>query len=154
MPTTTSTTTTTTGAETTTQTVTTAVSEEGVPPKYDPSSSKLLLRYWNCQGRGMLARYMAYDAGIDFTDDIVDGPSVFLGAPPEDWGTKKFHPDFAGAFKALPLVQHNGGSINETGACCQYIAEVCGYTPSDPMDRARVVMICDHVYEDLLINVA
>jgi hypothetical protein len=84
MPTTTVTTTSSTAGATTTETATTTTTvPEGVPGCcYDPTASKLVLRYWNCQGRGMLARYMAYDSGLDFTDEIVDGPSVFLGAPP------------------------------------------------------------------------
>eukprot|EP01047_Picozoa_sp_COSAG01_P041408 COSAG01_NODE_3550_length_5949_cov_2.333846_12_plen_145_part_00 len=83
MPTTTVTTTSSTAGATTTETATTTTTvPEGVPGCYDPTASKLVLRYWNCQGRGMLARYMAYDSGLDFTDEIVDGHSVFLGAPP------------------------------------------------------------------------
>ena len=34
----------------------------------------------------------------------------------------------------------------------QYVAELFGYMPADIGDRARVVMICDHIYEDLVIN--
>lgn len=72
----------------------------------------------------------------------------------DNWATKKFEPEFAGAFKALPVVQHKGASINETGACCRYIADVLGYMPSDAMERAQVGMVADHIYEDILINVA
>jgi hypothetical protein len=36
----------------------------------------------------------------------------------------------------------------------QYVAELFGYMPADIGDRARVVMICDHIYEDLVINIA
>jgi len=116
------------------------------------SANKLVLRYWNCAGRGMLMRYMAYDAGLDFVDDIVDFEKDFLGGTWES--TKKYIPELAGPFKALPVVQHNGSTINETGACAQYIAEIAGYMPKSPLDRARVIMICDHIYEDILINIS
>ncbi len=97
-------------------------------------------------------RYMAYDAGLDFVDDIVDFEKDFLGGTWES--TKKYIPELAGPFKALPVVQHNGSTINETGACAQYIAEIAGYMPKSPLDRARVIMICDHIYEDILINIS
>ncbi|MDA9901598.1 glutathione S-transferase family protein [Gammaproteobacteria bacterium] len=113
---------------------------------------KLVLRYWNCAGRGMLMRYMAYDAGLDFVEDIVDIDEDFLGGTWES--TKKFLPELAGPFKALPVVQHYGTTINETGACAQYIAEIAGYMPNLPLERAKVVMICDHIYEDILINIS
>lgn len=114
--------------------------------------NKLVLRYWNCAGRGMLMRYMAYDAGLEFTDDVVDINEDFLGGTWES--TKKFLPELAGPFKALPVVQHHGVTINETGACAQYVAEIAGYMPSSPLERAKVVMICDHIYEDVLINIS
>ena len=120
-------------------------------PTNDLSQDKLVLRYWNCAGRGMLMRYMAYDAGLDFIDDIVDIEEDFLSGTWEN--KKKFIPELAGPFKALPVVQHHGATINETGACAQYVAEIAGYMPTHPLDRAKVVMICDHIYEDILINV-
>ena len=66
-------------------------------------------------------RYMAYDADLDFIDDIVDIDEDFLGGTWEN--TKKFLPELAGPFKALPVVQHHGATINETGACSQYVAD-------------------------------
>ena len=115
------------------------------------SNNKLLIRYWDCSGRGMLMRYMAYDAGLDFVDELVSVNDVFLGS----WATEeKFSPEFAGPFKALPVVQHRGQTINETGACAQYVAEIAGYMPSDPIARAKAVMICAHIYEDVLITVS
>ena len=116
------------------------------------SESKLVLRYWNCAGRGMLMRYMAYDADLDFIDDLVDIDEDFLGGTWES--TKKFLPELAGPFKALPVVQHLGATINETGACSQYVAEIAGYMPKSPLDRAKVIMISDHIYEDILINIS
>ena len=121
-------------------------------PTNDLSQDKLVLRYWNCAGRGMLMRYMAYDAGLDFIDDIVDIEEDFLSGTWEN--KKKFIPELAGPFKALPVVQHHGATINETGACAQYVAEIAVYMPTHPLDRAKVVLICDHIYEDILINVA
>lgn len=110
------------------------------------SADKLVLRYWDCSGRGILMRYIAYDAGLDFVDDIISVEETFLGS----WATvEKFVPEFAGPFKALPVVQHNGETINETGACAQYVAEIAGYMPSTPLDRAKVAMICAHIYEDI-----
>ena len=112
----------------------------------DVSTEKLVLRYWDCSGRGMLMRYMAYDAGLDFVDEVASVNQTFLGS----WATtEKFLPEFAGPFKALPVVHHHGETINETGACAQYVAEIAGYMPDNPLDRAKVVMICAHIYEDI-----
>ena len=112
----------------------------------DGSTDKLVLRYWDCSGRGMLTRYMAYDAGLDFVDEVASVNETFLGS----WATtEKFMPEFAGPLKALPVVQHRGETINETGACAQYVAEITGYMPENPLDRAKVVMICAHIYEDI-----
>ena len=112
----------------------------------DVSADKLVLRYWDCSGRGMLTRYMAYDAGLEFVDEVVSVNETFLGS----WATaEKFLPEFAGPFKALPVVHHHGETINETGAYAQYVAEIAGYMPDNPLDRAKVVMICAHIYEDI-----
>ena len=112
----------------------------------DVSADKLVLRYWDCSGRGMLTRYMAYDAGLEFVDEVASVNETFLGS----WATEeKFLPEFAGPFKALPVVHHHGETINETGACAQYVAEIAGYMPDNPLDRAKVVMICAHIYEDI-----
>ena len=48
----------------------------------------------------MLTRYMAYDAGLEFFDEIVSLKETFLGS----WTIAKiFLPEFAGPFKALPI---------------------------------------------------
>ena len=49
------------------------------------SNDKLLIRYWDCSGRGMLMRYMAYDEGPDFIDEVVSVNDVFLGS----WATEE-----------------------------------------------------------------
>ena len=117
----------------------------------DVSMDKLVLRYWDCSGRAMLTRYMAYDAGLDFVDEVVSVNETFLGS----WATtEKFLPEFAGPLKALPVVHHHGETINETGACAQYVAEIAGYMPDNPLDRAKVVMICAHIYEDIQMPVS
>ena len=57
------------------------------------SNEKLLLRYWDCSGRGMLIRYMAYDAALNFVDEIVSVEETFLGS----WASKeKFLQNFQG----------------------------------------------------------
>ena len=48
-------------------------------------NDKLLIRYWDCSGRGMLMRHMAYDAGLDFVDELVSVNDVFLGS----WATEE-----------------------------------------------------------------
>merc|ERR1712031_57862 len=47
-----------------------------------------------------------------------------------------------------------GRSLNETNAVMYYVAEQCGYMPANSMDRAEALMICDHIYEDVIVNVA
>ena len=110
------------------------------------SNDKILLRYWDCSGRGMLIRYMAYDAALNFVDEIVSVEETFLGS----WASKeKFLPEFSGPFKALPLVQHAGQIINQTSACTQYVAEIAGFMPEAPLDRAKAIMVASHIYEDI-----
>ena len=48
----------------------------------------------------MLTRYIAYDAGLEFFDEIVSLKETFLGS----WATEEtFLPEFAGPFKTLPI---------------------------------------------------
>ena len=49
-----------------------------MPQDSDPSSDRLLLRYWDCSGRGMLIRYMAYDAALNFVDEVVSAEEKFI----------------------------------------------------------------------------
>ena len=94
----------------------------------------------------MLLRYMAYDAALDFIDEVVSVEETFLGT----WASKeKFSPEFAGPLKALPVVQHKGEIINQTSACTQYVAEIAGFMPKLPIERAQAIMISSHVYEDI-----
>ena len=112
------------------------------------SNEKLLLRYWDCSGRGMLIRYMAYDAALNFVDEIVSVEETFLGS----WASKeKFLPEFSGPLKALPVVQHNGQIINQTSACTQYVAEIAGFMPEAPADRAKAIMISSYIYDDIQV---
>ena len=117
-----------------------------MPSLSEVPAEALLLRYWDCSGRGIIPRYMAYDAGLDFVDDIISVEETFLGS----WATvEKFQPGFAGPFKALPVVQHRGEIINETSACAQYVAELAGYMPDNPLERAKATMIFAHIYDDV-----
>jgi hypothetical protein len=78
----------------------------------------------------MLVRYMAYDAALDFVDEIVSLEETFVSG---SWAIKeKFLPDFSGPLKALPVVEHNGEIINQTSACTQYVAELAGFMPEAP----------------------
>ena len=117
-----------------------------MPSLSEVPAETLLLRYWDCSGRGIIPRYMAYDAGLDFVDDIISVEETFLGS----WATvEKFQPGFAGPFKPLPVVQHRGEIINETSACAQYVAELAGYMPDNPLERAKATMIFAHIYDDV-----
>jgi glutathione S-transferase len=97
----------------------------------------------------MLVRYMAYDAALDFVDEIVSLEETFVSG---SWAIKeKFLPEFSGPLKALPVVEHNGEIINQTSACTQYVAELAGFMPEAPADRAKAIMICSHIYEDIQV---
>ena len=106
----------------------------------------------------MLMRYMAYDAGLDFIDDIVDIDEDFIGGTWES--TKKFLPELAGPFKALPVIQHHGVTINETGACSQYVAEIAGYMPNNSLgwsyhqSESKIILIERYENEDANIITA
>ena len=111
----------------------------------------LLLRYWNCSARGMLIRYMAYDAALDFVEEIVSVEDTFVSG---SWASKeKFSPEFSGPLKALPVVEHKGALINQTSACAQYVAEIAGFMPQAPADRAKAIMISSHIYEDIQVPI-
>jgi glutathione S-transferase len=49
------------------------------------------------------------------------------------------------------VVEHNGEIINQTSACTQYVAELAGFMPEAPADRAKAIMICSHIYEDIQV---
>ena len=107
----------------------------------------LLLRYWNCSARGMLIRYMAYDAALDFVDEVVSLEETFVSG---SWASnEKFSAKFSGPLKMLPVVEHKGEIINQTSACAQYVAEIAGFMPEAPADRAKVMMISTHIHEDI-----
>ena len=56
----------------------------------------------------MLIRYMAYDAALDFVEEIVSVEETFVSG---SWASnEKFSPAFSGLLKALPVVEHKGGS--------------------------------------------
>ena len=82
-----------------------------MPQDSSSSPDQLLLRYWDTSGRGMLIRYMAYDAALDFVDEVVSVEETFVSG---SWASKeKFLPEFSGPLQALPVVEHNGEMINQ-----------------------------------------
>jgi glutathione S-transferase len=93
---------------------------------------------------------MLKDSDVPHEDVIVSITDI-LGQG--KWGELKHDPEFSGPFKALPVVHHRGVMLNESMAICEYIADVAGYMPLDPIERAQVNMIISHLYEDVLINI-
>jgi len=134
-----------------TTTVTTTVAAPEPAPASSEDGNGITFRYWSCQARGQLARYMLYDSGLQFKEDVVDIVDVFGGGK---WPALKEDPTFSGAFGALPTAEQHGEIVNETQACAQFVAEQTGYMPKSAMGRAKVVMIGDHIYEDVIVNIA
>ena len=118
-----------------------------MPQETPAAPDTLLLRYWNCAARGMLIRYMAYDAALDFVDEVVSLEETFVSG---SWASnEKFSAEFSGPLKMLPVVEHKGEIINQTSACAQYVAEIAGFMPEAPADRAKAIMISTHIHEDI-----
>lgn len=118
-----------------------------MPQETPAAPDTLLLRYWNCSARGMLIRYMAYDAALDFVDEVVSLEETFVSG---SWASnEKFSAEFSGPLKMLPVVEHKGEIINQTSACAQYVAEIAGFMPEAPADRAKAIMISTHIHEDI-----
>ena len=118
-----------------------------MPQETPAAPDTLLLRYWDCSARGMLIRYMAYDAALDFVDEVVSLEETFVSG---SWASnEKFSAEFSGPLKMLPVVEHKGEIINQTSACAQYVAEIAGFMPEAPADRAKVMMISTHIHEDI-----
>ncbi|MGB2191703.1 MAG: glutathione S-transferase family protein [Luminiphilus sp.] len=118
-----------------------------MPQETPAAPDTLLLRYWNCAARGMLIRYMAYDAALDFVDEVVSLEETFVSG---SWASnEKFSAEFSGPLKMLPVVEHKGEVINQTSACAQYVAEIAGFMPEAPADRAKAIMISTHIHEDI-----
>ena len=63
-----------------------------MPQKTPTATDTLLLRYWNCSERGMLIRYMAYDAALDFVEEIVSVEETFVSGSRAS--NEKFSPEF------------------------------------------------------------
>ena len=82
---------------------------------------------------------------------MLDGVKIFGGGL---WPAMKFDESKSGRFHAVPVLEHKGRSLNETNAIAYYVADQCGYLPADSMDRAEVLMISDHLHEDLIIPIA
>lgn len=118
-----------------------------MPQETPAAPDTLLLRYWDCSARGMLIRYMAYDAALDFVDEVVSLEETFVSG---SWASnEKFSAEFSGPLKMLPVVEHKGEIINQTSACAQYVAEIAGFMPEAPADRAKAIMISTHIHEDI-----
>ena len=98
------------------------------------SENKLVLRYWNCAGRGMLMRYMAYDADLDFIDDLVDIDEDFLGGT---WRKLRFCRNTEHTVYSITGCAASWCYYQRDRACSQYVAEIAGYMPKSPLDRAK-----------------
>ena len=65
--------------------------------------------------RGMLVRYMAYDAALDFVDEIVSVEETFVGG---SWAVKE---NFTGVFRASQGASRGGAQRrnNQSDQCLQ-----------------------------------
>jgi len=113
-------------------------------PSQEPSG--VTLRYWKCQGRGQILRYMLYDSGIPFTDEIV---------PLSKEGVQVLPPGAMGVCRFLPVYEGPDGSgstfqLIQSKAIIHHVAKTCGYLPTTTSECARASEVFYTASEDVV----
>lgn len=101
-------------------------------PAAPSEQSPITLRYWKCQGRGQVLRYMLHDSGHPFTDEIVPMVKEAVEAlPPGAMGVCNFLPVYEGPDGSGGTLQ-----IGQSKAILHHVSHLLGYTPAKASERA------------------
>ena len=109
------------------------------------AAEPITLRYWNCQGRGQVIRYLLYDSGTPFKDEIVTLDDEGLAAlPPGAMGICGYLPVYEGP-------DGDGGTfrIGQSKVIVQHVAKLLGYVPTSSRESALAGEVYHLVAEDV-----
>ncbi|KAJ8021972.1 Glutathione S-transferase 1 [Holothuria leucospilota] len=95
------------------------------------------LTYFGVRGRAEPIRYMLHMEGLEFEDKRISS---------EEWKELKPTTKFGG----LPLLEVNGKVLAQSQAIYRHVANMHGFFPENPWDKATVDSICEKQAEFLL----
>jgi hypothetical protein len=102
---------------------------------------RVVLRYFNCRGRGQALRYLLVDQGIEFADERIEA---------EAWQRYAGAPEAGGPFCSLPVLQWEECSIAQTLAIAAYLSRWLGHAENlDSAGLARLESVASAAYLDL-----
>ena len=101
---------------------------------------RVVLRYFDCRGRGQALRYLLVDQGIEFVDERVEA---------EAWQRHEGARG-AGPFGGLPVLEWEGSSIAQALAIAAFLSRHLGHVENrDSAGLARLESISSAAYLDL-----
>ncbi|KAJ1488974.1 hypothetical protein T484DRAFT_1781524 [Baffinella frigidus] len=121
----------------------------------------LILRYWDCRGRGEPIRLLLADAlGDPVVDAAAQRPAglawvdeyVVLASARETWPAAKSDPAISGVHGTLPVLEWDGFAINQTLACATAAAAAVGRSGDGPHAMTRGLSVAQLCYEDLSVQ--
>lgn len=105
-----------------------------------PSRHRIVLRYFNCRGRGQALRYLLIDHGIEFTDERLEADQSWQ-AGRAAWG---------GPFLSVPVLEWDGHQVAQTLPIASYLSRRMGHTQHlDIQETALLDAVASAAYLDL-----
>eukprot|EP00118_Oscarella_pearsei_P012344 m.90365 g.90365 ORF g.90365 m.90365 type:complete len:237 (+) comp36643_c0_seq1:429-1139(+) len=106
--------------------------------------AKIVLRYFECQGRAEALRVILADSGVPFDDDRVPLDAT--------WPVKvKPDPTKSGPFQCLPVLNWDSHIIPQTEAIAMYLASKLNYAgDGSPEQAAHCAALCSAAHQDIV----
>jgi hypothetical protein len=105
-------------------------------------NSRVVLQYFDVQGRGQVLRNALTDAGVDFED---------VRIRLEDWPTLKHDPDVSGPFSVVPTLRWSQSILGEVLPIAGFLGRQLGhYDGLDDAGIARLDAVNSSCYLDVL----
>lgn len=109
----------------------------------------IVLRYWDCRGRGQAARLILTDALGPPGDNWVD-ERVSLDAWGDHWvKVLKHSTAYSGPMHTMPVLEYGGQQTNQSLAVAMLAAELTGRESANALSRAFERSVMQLLYEDL-----
>ncbi len=107
------------------------------------AAPKIVLRYFDCQGRAEPLRRMLVDSGVEFVDEKVPIS--------EEWVKMREDPNFAGPLKTLPVLHWDSFVTPGTEAIALYLAHKFGYVADGSLETLTVsAALCSVGHSDII----
>lgn len=113
---------------------------------------QITLRYFACQGRGQILRYMLFDSGRPFTDEIIGSEAEYNALPPGAMGICNYLPVYEGPDGSGGTMQ-----LGQSKAITYHVAMLLGYTPATARESAKAsevfCLASEDVYSAILLGI-